>query len=112
MKFVLAILCSLMLTAMPVVVSASAVCANAPRACCAHGKTMPCCAVKNSSAPQNAPAVPAQNNSLQNQIPVPALTVVIFALPEVPGNTISSTTVSPSFAICAPLFARDCAFLI
>jgi hypothetical protein len=114
MKLVLAIICSLVLAGTPFLLAQSQLpeCAKeAVPACCQHGGEMPCCAAKNSS-PQNTPAVPSQNNTQQNLIPVPVLSAVICKLPENPADAISSTTVFFPTANAVPLFARNCARLI
>jgi len=112
MKLVLAITCSLLLLGTPFLSAAAMPCAKEVKSCCTHGKPMPCCAAKDNSTPQNAPAAPAQNNAPQHQVSLLILTAVTWTLPENPVNTISSTAVSLSSTVTAPLFARNCVRLI
>jgi hypothetical protein len=109
MKFVLAILFSVALTATPLLTLAAMPCAKTLPACCQHGKIMPCCAAKDS---QNAPAVPAPNSAQQNQISFLISVAVIWMLPENPANAISSAATTSSTASATSLFARNCALLL
>jgi len=112
-KLVLTIVCSVLLMGTPFLSATVEPCVKEVKACCSHGKPMPCCAVTNDSSPQNVPTIPVQNNSQENQISLlPAFTAVIWTLPEIPANTIFSATVSSSSVIAAPLVVRNCTFLI
>jgi hypothetical protein len=72
---------------------------------------MACCAAKQSHESQPAPAVPPQSN-VQSQLSFLAPAVVVCTLPENSANLISSASASPSLAMTAPLYARDCALLL
>jgi hypothetical protein len=111
MRFVAAIVCSLLLLRGQFAVASATCAGTAKRAgnSCHCGGKMSCCAAKPVQSP-----VPANNSraSFQNQIvsPVPTVVVSIFTPAGIPAIY---PTVSPAeTAGAAPIFARHCARLI
>jgi hypothetical protein len=86
-------------------------CAKPAMNCSDACRQMPCCAAKNSSDSQRAPAIPAQPN-FQNQIPFLVPSVAAWILPENFANLFSSISKSSLMATVAPLYARNCALLL
>ena len=108
-KIALAIVCSLLLVlAQAKAVSVPAATASVVKPDCGCGGKMSCC--QRASAPQPlAATVPA---SAQIQLLSPVLAVVIWVLAAA-GNPKIFPTVSPVLSVgAAPIFARDCAWLL
>jgi len=53
-----------------------------------------------------------QKSGAQNQILLLTSAVALWTLPENPAHSISSVTASPSLAMAAPLYARNCSRLL
>jgi hypothetical protein len=108
----LAILCSLLLTGAPLFAAQSPVpacCAKHVRPCCQHG-VMPCCAAK--STPDSQPAPARTTNGGQLQVPLLTLAALIWTMPSDPAISAASTSAPLPSTSAAPLFARNCAWLI
>jgi hypothetical protein len=112
MKTALAFVCSLMLAWTNIVLAqAPAASVATATASCHCGKKSDCCAAKR-SLPEPSPVSTAPTSSLQNQISFLAPVVATWFLPESPVREFPSS-VSPSFANNnAPLFERNCAWVI
>jgi len=84
--------------------------AAAKKPCCAcHSK---CCAGKATSSPEKLPAVPAPTFTLKNFPAITGQTIVSISL-DAPATVAPASSASDFVSIRnAPLFARDCAFLI
>ena len=111
MRFLLAIVCSLLFVGgqFASISSASVVKPSVP--CCQCGGQMPCCAAKPVQTPQplpaNSPRTGAENQLLS---PLPLVTVSFWSAA---GPSIFPPSVSPSLnAAAAPVFARLCVRLI
>jgi hypothetical protein len=111
-KQLIAILFSVLLVWTPFVpAQALATCTKPAMNCCGQNCHMPCCAGKNSSDSQSAPAVPRPSTA-QNQISLLAPSVVAWNLPQAPASFVSSASASPLLAMAAPLYARNCSLLL
>jgi hypothetical protein len=112
MKTALAFVCSLML-AWTCIVPAQAPDAGVARtvASCHCGKKTSCCAAKQ-SPPESSPVSTAPAASFQNQFSLIAAAMVAWTLPEIPARELSSPSFSPFVTASAPLFERNCAWLI
>ena len=112
MKMILAMVCSLLLIGtLFLPAQTPPPCAKQVRACCQHGGEMPCCKAKSSPDSQSKPAVPPQAGN-QNQLSLLASSALIWTLPAHPADLISSHSTPSSMSVGAPLYARDCAWLI
>lgn len=111
MKTALAIVCSLLLVwtnIVPSQASGASVTSTAPSCHC--GKTG-CCAAKR-SLPESLPISAAPASSLQNQFSLLAPAIAVWTIPAVVSSEVFSP-LSPSFPTSsAPLFERNCAWLI
>jgi hypothetical protein len=86
-------------------------CAKQPtHACCHRGGKMSCCSTPSSGS-QPLPAVPS-NAGAQKQFSIFAPTIVAGALPEYRAELICSASRLTLMRTGAPLYARDCAWLI
>ena len=113
MKFLLAIVCSLLLVGGQfAAASGSCVSVAKPVAQACHcGGSMSCCAAKPVQCPQPLPVNSVQTGA-GNQIlsPIPLLAVLFWSAA---GPTVVSSSFSPALnAVAAPVFARNCVRLI
>jgi hypothetical protein len=115
MKLALAIVCSLMLVAAPLLaMQAQAACARRLQSlppCCQQG-AMPCCKAKPSSNSQPLPAVPAQTGNQSQLSFLAASAIVAWLLPDASLFQFAASAPAPSVAAASPLYARNCVFLI
>jgi len=109
-KTTLAIVCSLLLSWMPVQAQAPAAgVGRVAHAACHCGKA--CCAAPASPESQPVPAAPVSTSS-QNQLLTLAPAGLAWILPDAPAPRFATSLSSPLTANAAPLYARDCARLI
>lgn len=111
MKIALAIVCSLFLIlGQAVVVCTANASATGAKHDCGCGGKMSCCAAKQASVPQPVAAtVPAGS---QNQIIFSVPVFVVLDLANTESVSISPTVPASLSANVAPIFARNCAWLI
>ena len=113
MRFLLAIVCSLLLVGGQLA-SASSSCVSAAKPvaqACHCGEGMSCCAAKPVQCPKPLPANSARTGA-ENQLlsPIPLLAVLFWSASE--PSVVSSSFSPPLNAIAAPVFARNCVRLI
>jgi hypothetical protein len=112
MKTALAFVCSLMLAWTNLVLAqapdAGVVSATAS---CHCGKKTGCCAAKNSRS-ELPPVSAAPTSSFQNQVSLIAPASVSWSLPESPVREFPASVSLTSSKDSAPLFERNCAWLI
>jgi hypothetical protein len=111
MKTALAIVCSLMLAWTNVVLASEASVVSTARACCSKCKTPSCCATKSHSIPESQPFSAAPVSFQQHLLPF-ASVLVVADLPATPAFELSDTSRDLICASAAPIFARNCAWLI
>jgi hypothetical protein len=112
MKTALAIVCILLL------VWTNSVLAQAPEtsvvsaaASCHCGKKTNCCAAHR-SLPESSPVSATPVFSFQNQLSLLAPAIVAWTIPAIANSEVSFPLTSSSTTTGAPLFARNCAWLI
>ena len=112
MKTALAFVCSLMLawTNLVLAQAPDAGVASAT-ASCRCGKKTACCAAKNSQS-ESQPVSAVPNISFQNQVSLIAPAAVSWSLPESPVREFPALFSIASSVDSAPLFERNCAWLI
>jgi len=107
-----AIICSLVLAGTPFLLAQTpSACVKQIRACCQRGGEMPCCKAKSTPDSQSKPVVPSQTRN-QNQLSLLASSALIWTLPSIPADLISSHSTPSVMTAAAPLYSRDCARLI
>jgi hypothetical protein len=113
MKTVLAIICSLLLAWTNIVLADApeACVACTPQPCCHCGNASSCCAAKH-NLPESQPVSTAPASSFQNQFSPVAPAIVAWALPGTAAHEFSSPFLPPLTTAGAPLFERNCAWLI
>jgi len=112
MKTALAIVCSLLLAWTNIVLAQTPGAGVVSAAASCHcGKKTGCCAAKSSNS-ESQPVSAAPNASFQNQVSLIAPAAVSWSLPELPVRGFSSSFSSASSEHGAPLFERNCAWLI
>jgi hypothetical protein len=112
MKTALAFVCSLMLAWTNFVLAQAPDAGVASATASSHcGKKTGCCAAKNSHS-ESQPVSAAPNLSFQNQVSLIAPASVSWSLPESPVREFPSSVPSTSAESGAPLFERNCAWLI
>jgi hypothetical protein len=112
MKTALAIFCSLLLVwtnIVPAQASGASVASAASSCHCA--KKTGCCAAKQ-SLPESLPVSAAPASSLQNQFSLLAPAIVAWTIPVLASSEVSSPLSSSFKTNDAPLFERNCAWLI
>jgi hypothetical protein len=112
MKTALAFVCSLMLAWTNVVLAQApdaGVASAAPS--CQCGKKTGCCAAKNSRS-ELPPVSAAPTSSFQNQVSLIAPASVSWSLPESPARKFPASLPITSSEDGAPLFERNCAWVI
>jgi hypothetical protein len=112
MKTALVIVCSLLL-AWTNIVPAQAPEASVVSAAssCHCGKKTNCCAA-NRSLPESSPVSATPVSSFQNQFSLLAPAIVAWTLPAIASGEVSPPLTSSFTTTGAPLFARNCAWLI
>jgi hypothetical protein len=113
MKTALAIVCSLVLAWTNIVLAQAPEVSEAGAApsCCHCSGKKSCCAA-NHSLPESQPVSAAPVSSSQNQLSLPVPAVAVWTLPGTLVHELSSL-LSPSLRTAgAPVFARNCAWLI
>jgi hypothetical protein len=112
MKTALVIVCSLLLAwtnIVPAQAPGTSVASATPSCHC--GRKTGCCAAKQ-SLPVSLPVSAAPASSLQNQFSLLAPVIVAWTLPAIASGEVSSPLTSSLTTTGAPLFARNCAWLI
>jgi len=111
MKTALVIVCSLLLAwtnFVPAQAQGTSAASAAPSCHC--GKTS-CCAAKQ-SLPESLPVPAAPASSIQNQFSLLVPAIVAWTLPAIASGEVSSPLTSSFTTTGAPLFARNCAWVI
>jgi hypothetical protein len=112
MKTALAFVCSLMLAWTNIVLAQAPVAGVVSAAAsCRCGKKTNCCAAKHSE-PESQPVSAVPASSFQNQISLMAPATVSWSLPVSPVRELSASVSPFSSEFGAPLFERNCAWLI
>jgi hypothetical protein len=111
-KFALTILCSLMfLWGQMATMALPIPCSSQPAQHCGHACKMPCCAASPASVPQPVSGVPAPV-SAQQQLSLPAPSLIAWLLPEYEASLSPSAAGSPLALTGTPLRTRLCTLLI
>lgn len=114
MKRAVAIVLSLMFLWLQAMASAQTLFSFLPsKAVCACGdcKQMDCCVTPAAPNPQSLPVTVVPAGS-QNNLSIPASTLVAWTLPATATTQVSASTSAPLPALGVPLFTRHCARLI